>query len=95
MRRGSGSHQPAEDDGEEVEVDGCIGEAPEEERGKRAPHGAEEHDPRVREAVREVAEDDLADDARGVEEREHDRRRQRRRDGLRERCDVERDGEIR
>ena len=72
-----------------------MGEAPEEEGGERAAEGAEEHHPRVREAVGEVAQEDLADDARGVEEREDNGRGERAgRDLLRESSDVEGDGEV-
>ena len=72
-----------------------MGEAPEEEGGERAAEGAEEHHPRGREAVAEVAQEHLVDDARGVEEREDDGGGERGRDLLREGRDVQRDGEVR
>lgn len=70
-------------------------ETPQEEGCESATERAVEHDPRVREAVREIPEDDLPDDSRGVEKGEDDGRGKRRRELLRERRDVERHREIR
>ena len=92
--RGGGTHECAEDDGEGVDERGAGGEAPEEKGGERAAERAEEHHVRVRDAVGEVAEDNLADDARGVEERENDGGGERRGELLGEGRDVERDGEV-
>ena len=91
---GGGAHQRAEDDREGVHERGAAREAPEEEGGERAAEGAEEHDPRVRDAVREVAEGDLAQHAGGVEEGEDDGGGERRGNLLSEGCDVERHGEV-
>ncbi len=88
------THKTSKYNGKRVDQRGALGKAPEEERSERAPERAEEHHPGVRVAVGEVAEDDLADDARGVEEREDDRRRERCGELLREGRNVERDGEV-
>ena len=70
-------------------------EAPKEERDYAAPDPAEEHHPRVRVAVAQVAEDDLAKNGRrvkdGCDDDSCERCGQRRREG----GDVERDREVR
>ena len=63
---GSGTHQSTEDDGEDVDVHGRAGEAPEQERAQCAPEGADDHDGRVGEVVAKVAQKDLAYDGGGV-----------------------------
>lgn len=72
----------------------ALGEAPEEERGERATERAEEHHPGIRKAVGEVAEGDLADDGRGVKERENDSGCEWCRNFLCEGRDVQRDWEV-
>lgn len=58
------SHQAAENDGEHKNRWKCVREAPEHKYCDAAPQCASKHDPGVREAVAEVADDDLADDPR-------------------------------
>ena len=62
-----GAYQCAEDDCEEVELRGRVGEPPQEEGDGPAAEGTCEHDPWVWEDVAEVSEDDLAYDGGGVE----------------------------
>lgn len=90
-----GTHQPAVDGGEGEEDAERVREAPEDEDGDAADERARNHDPRVREAVAHVPEDDLADDGRRVENGEHDRCGEGRGEDLRERRDVQRDGVVR
>ena len=92
---GSGTHQSTEDDGEDVDVHGGAGEAPEQERAQCAPEGADDHDGRVGEVVAKVAQKDLAYDGGGVEQRQDDCGRKLVGERPREGGDVERDREVR
>lgn len=85
------THQPAVDGGESEEDAERVCEAPEDEDGDAAHERARDHDPRVREAVAHVPEDNLADDGGRIEDREHDRGGEGRGEDLRERRDVQRD----
>ena len=89
-----GTHQASEDDGEEVEVDRGVGQAPEHKRADAADDGADRHEGRVWDAVREVPGDDLADGGRGVEKGEDDRRGKFIGQRSSEHGDVERDREV-
>lgn len=88
------TYQGPEDDGEKVQLRGRGRETPEEEGDEAAAECAHEHDPRVRELVAQMAEHNLTDDGRRVEDGQDDRRRQRGGESACEAGDVERYGEV-
>ena len=63
------THQAAKYDGEEVQIDCRVREAPQRERGNPTPNSTGDHDLRIREPVRQVSHDNLSKRGRCVEER--------------------------
>ena len=62
------THQAAKYDGEEVQIDSRVREAPQRERGDPTPNSTGDHDLRIGEPVRQVSHNDLSKGSRSVEE---------------------------